>query len=183
MAIEIAGKWWALALRGAAAILLGIAAFIWPGLTLLVLVILFGAYLLVDGVLALVAGGMTRSWLVLIEGVASVIVGILTLIWPGITAVVLLVLVAAWAIITGLIELYAALRLRRIIKNEWLLILGGVASVVFGVLLIVNPRAGLLALTWLVGAYALLFGVILVALAFRLRSSKRTVLDVLKPSV
>jgi uncharacterized membrane protein HdeD (DUF308 family) len=182
MGTDIKGKWWALALRGAAAILLGIAAFVWPGLTLIALVILFGAYLLVDGVLGLVAGGMTRSWLLLIEGGASLIAGILTLVWPSITAVVLLVLVAAWAIVTGLIEIYASLRLRRIIRNEWLLALGGVASVVFGVLLIVNPSAGLLALTWLVGAYALIFGVLLVALAFRLRSS-RSVFDALNPSV
>jgi uncharacterized membrane protein HdeD (DUF308 family) len=182
MARDIVGKWWAIGLRGVAAILLGIAAFVWPGLTLLVLVILFGAYLLVDGVLALVAGGMTRSWLFLIEGIASVIAGILTLIWPGITAVVLLVLVAAWAVLTGLLELYGAIRLRRIIRNEWLLILGGAASVLFGVLLIINPRAGLLALTWLVGAYALIFGLLLVALAIRLRGT-RGATDVLRPSV
>jgi len=182
MGTDLVGKWRALALRGLAAILLGIAAFVWPGLTLVVLVILFGAYLLVDGVLALVAGGMTRSWLLLIEGVASVIAGLLTFVWPSITAVVLLVLVAAWAVITGLIEVYAAIHLRRLIRNEWLLILGGVASILFGVLLVVNPRAGLLALTWLVGAYALIFGVLLVALAFRLRSSRRG-LDALRPSM
>jgi uncharacterized membrane protein HdeD (DUF308 family) len=181
MGNDIVGKWWALALRGLAAILLGIAAFVWPGLTLVALVFLFGAYLLVDGVLALVAGGMTRSWLLIIEGVASVIAGILTFVWPSITAVVLLVLVAVWAIITGALEVYAAIRLRRLIRNEWLLILGGAASIIFGVLLVVNPRAGLLALTWLVGAYALLFGVILVALAFRLRSSRRA-FDALHPS-
>jgi uncharacterized membrane protein HdeD (DUF308 family) len=137
----------------------------------------------VDGVLALVAGGMTRSGLFLIEGVASVIAGILTFVWPSITAVVLLVLVAAWAIITGLIELYAAIRLRRLIRNEWLLLLGGAASVIFGILLVVNPSAGLLTLTWLVGAYALIFGVVLVALAWRLRSSSRSPLDALRPSL
>jgi uncharacterized membrane protein HdeD (DUF308 family) len=179
---EIVGKWWALALRGVAAILLGIAAFVWPGLTLVALVLLLGAFLLVDGVLSLVAGGMTRSWLLLVEGVASVIAGILTLIWPGITAVVLLALVAAWAVITGLLELYAAVRLRRMIRNEWLLILAGAASVVFGILLVINPSAGLLALTWLVGAYALIFGVLLVALAIRLRGS-RGASDVLHPSM
>lgn len=182
MGTDITGKWWALAIRGVAAILFGLAAFLWPGLTLFVLVLLVGAYLVVDGVLALVAGGMTRSWLLLIEGAASVIAGILAFVWPSITAIVLLALVAAWAVITGAIEIYAAIHLRRIIKNEWLLVLGGAASVLFGILLIINPRAGLLAVTWLVGLYALIFGVVLVALALRLRNSRRP-LDALRPSI
>lgn len=169
---DLAARWWAIALRGLAGIVLGIAAFAVPGITLIALVILFGAYLLVDGVLALVAGGMSRSWLVVLEGALSVVAGILTLVWPSITAVVLLVLVAIWAILTGVIELYAAIRLRRVIRNEWLLILSGAASVIFGILLLVFPGAGLLTLVWLVGAYALVFGVLLVALAFRLRSSR-----------
>jgi uncharacterized membrane protein HdeD (DUF308 family) len=172
MNAELADRWWVIALRGVAGILLGIAAFAWPGITLFVLVILFGAYLLVDSVLAVVAGGMSRSWLLVLEGAAGVIAGILTLVWPSITAVVLLVLVAVWAILTGLIELYAAIRLRRVIRNEWVLILVGAASVIFGILLLVNPAAGLLTLVWLIGAYSLVFGVLLVALAFRLRSSR-----------
>jgi uncharacterized membrane protein HdeD (DUF308 family) len=179
LAPQIVERWWVLALRGVAGILLGIAAFAWPGLTLFVLVILFGAYLLVDGVLALVAGGMARSWLVILEGAAGVIAGILALVWPGITAVVLLFLIAAWAIVTGVVELVAAVRLRRIIRNEWLLILIGVASILFGVLLVINPGAGLLTIVWLIGAYSLIGGFLLLALAFRLRSLKR---NILKPT-
>jgi uncharacterized membrane protein HdeD (DUF308 family) len=170
IAREIIDKWWLLALRGVASILLGIAAFVVPGITLLVLVILFGAYLLIDGVLAIVAGAMGRSWLLVIEGAAGVIAGLLTFVWPGITAVVLLILTAAWAIVTGVAELVAAYRLRRIVRNEWLLILLGVASIIFGILLVIRPSAGLLALVYLIGAYCLVFGVLLVALALRLRS-------------
>jgi uncharacterized membrane protein HdeD (DUF308 family) len=179
LAAQIVERWWVLALRGAAGILLGIAAFAWPALSLFVLVILFGAYLLVDGILALVAGAMARSWLLVLEGAASVIAGILALIWPGITALVLLFLIAAWAIVTGVAELVAAVRLRRIIRNEWLLVLIGVASILFGVLLVINPGAGLLTLIWLIGAYSLVFGILLVALAFRLRSLKK---NILRPS-
>jgi uncharacterized membrane protein HdeD (DUF308 family) len=170
MAREIIDRWWLLVLRGVASILLGIAAFVWPGITLLILVILFGAYLLVDGVLAVVAGAMGRSWLLVLEGAAGVIVGVLTLVWPGITAVVLLFLTAAWAILTGVAELVAAYRLRRIVRNEWLLILLGVASILFGILLVIRPGAGLLTLVYLIGGYCLLFGVLLVALGLRLRS-------------
>jgi uncharacterized membrane protein HdeD (DUF308 family) len=126
----------------------------------------------VDGVFALVAGALGRSWLLILEGVLGVVAGIIALVWPGITAIALLFVVAAWALLTGVAELAAAIRLRRLIRNEWLLVIGGVASVVFGILLVVNPRAGLLALVWLVGAYALVFGVILVGLAYRLRSSR-----------
>jgi uncharacterized membrane protein HdeD (DUF308 family) len=175
MTVAIVGRWWALALRGLAAILLGIAAFAWPGITLLVLVVLFGAYVLVDGVFALVGGALGRSWLLLLEGVAGIVVGILTFVWPAMTALVLLFLVAAWALVTGVAELVAAVRLRRFIKNEWLLVVVGVASVVFGILLLVRPGAGLLTLVYLTGAYALVFGVLLVGLAFRLRSSGRRV--------
>jgi uncharacterized membrane protein HdeD (DUF308 family) len=170
IAREIIDRWWLLALRGVASILLGIAAFVVPGITLLVLVILFGAYLLIDGVLAIVAGVMGRSWLLVLEGAAGVVAGLLTLVWPGITAVVLLFLAAAWAIVTGVAELVAAYRLRRIVRNEWLLILLGVASIIFGIALVIRPDAGLLALVYLIGVYCLLFGVLLVALALRLRS-------------
>ena len=173
----LARNWWALALRGLVAILFGILAFAWPGLTLFVLIIFFGAYLLVDGIFAIVAavraaGEEARWWLLLIEGILGVGAGLVTFFWPGLTALALLYLIAAWAIVTGIMEVVEAIRLRQEIVGEWALILGGALSVIFGVLLVVIPaRAGLLSLTWLIGIYAVAFGVLLVILAFRVRNA------------
>jgi uncharacterized membrane protein HdeD (DUF308 family) len=173
----LARNWWALALRGLAAILFGILAFAWPGITLFVLVIFFGAYMLVDGIFAIVAavraaGEQARWWLLLLEGILGVVAGLVAFFWPGLTALALLYLIAAWAIVTGIIEIVEAIRLRQEIVGEWALILGGALSVLFGVLLVVIPaRAGLLSLTWLIGAYAVAFGVLLVILAFRVRNA------------
>ena len=170
-------NWWALALRGLAAILFGVLAFAWPGITLFVLIIFFGAYMLVDGIFAIVAavraaGEEARWWLLLLEGILGVVVGLVTFFWPGLTALALLYLIAAWAIVTGIMEIAAAIRLRRELVGEWALILGGALSVLFGVLLVVIPaRAGLLSLTWLIGAYAVVFGVLQVVLAFRVRNA------------
>ncbi len=170
-------NWWALALRGLAAILFGILAFAWPGITLFVLILFFGAYMLVDGIFAIVAavraaGDEARWWLMLLEGILGVVVGLVAFFWLGLTALALLYLIAAWAIVTGIMEIAAAIRLRREVVGEWALILGGALSVLFGVLLVVIPaRAGLLSLTWLIGAYAVVFGVLLVVLAFRLRNA------------
>lgn len=175
MGAAVVGRWWAVALRGLAGVLFGLAAFVLPGITLVGLVLLFGAYLLTDSIFALLAGSLGRSWLLVLEGAAGVGAGILTLAWPQITAVVLLFLVAAWAFVTGVVELMAAVRLRRVVRNEWLLVLGGVASIVFGVLLVVNPAAGLLTLVGLIGGYSLVFGALLLGLGFRLRGSRRAV--------
>ena len=167
-------RWWVVALRGVAAVIFGILALVWPGITLGALVLLFGAYALVDGVCALwtaATGGPAasgrRPWLVL-EGVAGVAAGIATFVWPGITALALLAVVAAWALVTGVLEIVAAIRLRREIEGEWLMVLSGVLSVVFGILLFINPAAGALAVTWLIGAYAIVFGAVLLGLAMRL---------------
>ena len=173
-------NWWALALRGVAAILFGLAAFVWPGITLVVLVALFGAYVLVDGIFALIAAVRSdehamASWALLIEGALGIIAGILTFVWPGITALVLLMIIAFWAILTGILELVAALRLRREISNEWLLALSGISSVVFGIILVARPGLGALAVTWIIGVYAVAFGVLMLALAFRLRHFQREV--------
>src|SRR5215203_890906 len=169
-------NWWALALRGVAAILLGILAFAWPGITLFVLVLFFGAYMLVDGIFAIVAavraaGEEDRWWLLLIEGILGVLAGLVAFFWPGLTALALLYFIAAWAIVTGIMEIVAAIRLRQEIEGEWALGLSGLLSVIFGILLVVLPApAGLLSLVWLVGAYAVATGVLLLILAFRVRS-------------
>lgn len=171
-------NWWALALRGLAAIIFGILAFVWPGITLWALILLFGAYMLVDGVFAIVAavrvaGEAARWWLLLVEGILGVLAGIVAFAWPGLTALALLYFVAAWAIVTGIFEIVGAIRLRREIEGEWALILGGALSVLFGVLLVaVGPGVGLLSLVWLIGVYAVAFGVLLLILAFRVRNER-----------
>ena len=172
----LARNWWVLALRGLVAIVFGLLAFLWPGITLWALILLFGAYMLLDGVFAIVAGvraagNEARWWLLLVEGILGVLAGIVAFLWPGLTALALLYFIAAWAIVTGIFEIVGAIRLRREIEGEWALILGGALSVLFGVLLIAIPApAGILSLVWLIGAYAVAFGVLLLILAFRLRN-------------
>jgi uncharacterized membrane protein HdeD (DUF308 family) len=173
---ELARHWWVIALRGMVAVLFGLLAFVWPGMTLAVLVLLFGAYALVDGLLAIVvaARGGTDHRLVLgLEGLVGVLAGLATFAFPGLTALVLLYIIAFWAVLTGVLEVVAAVRLRRVITNEWGLIIGGVLSVLFGVVLIVSPGAGALAVVFLIGAYAVLFGVTLLMLSWQLRSHKQ----------
>ena len=168
-------NWWALLLRGIAAVLFGLAALFWPGLTLFVLIVFFGAYTLVDGIFAIVAGirgSGGRRWLLLAEGVLGVLVGLIAFFWPGMTALVLLYVIAAWAISTGILKVVMAIWLRRELENEWLLVLSGVLSVLFGVILAVLPGVGLLSLVWLVGVYALIFGVALIVLGFRVRGQR-----------
>jgi uncharacterized membrane protein HdeD (DUF308 family) len=168
--------WWAVALRGVVAVLFGIMALIWPSITLLVLVVLFGAYALVDGVVTLGSAIFgpnrgRRGWLI-VEGIADIVIGVITLAWPGITTLVLLWVIAAWALVTGIMEIVAAIRLRREMRGEWLLALGGVLSVVFGILLVVWPATGALTLIALIGIYAIVFGVALIGLGWRLRSMR-----------
>lgn len=170
-------NWWTLAIRGMVAILFGLAAFFWPSLTVMILVALFGAYALVDGLVALVAAvramqQQNRWWPLLLQGLAGIAAGIVTFFYPGITAVALLFIIAAWAIITGIFSVIAAIELRRHISGEWLLGLSGIASILFGILLIAQPLTGALALVWLIGIYAVIFGVLELGLAFRLRSAQ-----------
>jgi uncharacterized membrane protein HdeD (DUF308 family) len=180
MANQLARNWWLLALRGVLGILFGIGAFVWPGATLAALILVFGTYVFVDGIFAVAAGiGMRRQlslwWLVVLEGVAGIILGVLTFRSPDITALILLTSIAAWSIITGILEIATALRLRKLIANEWLLILSGVVSLIFGILLIAQPSAGAISIVWLLGAYALLFGLLTLMLAFRLRGMRDTI--------
>lgn len=165
--------WWVFGLRGIAAVLFGILAFAWPGVTLAVLVLLWGAYALVDGVLSLISAFRVENdhrWGLLIEGIVGIAAGLAAFVWPGLTALVLLYIIAAWAVITGVLELYAAVRLRKVIRNEWWLILSGIASLLFGIVLLAAPGAGALAVVWLIGFYAIVFGVLLIGLSVRLRS-------------
>jgi uncharacterized membrane protein HdeD (DUF308 family) len=165
--------WWLVLLRGLFAILFGVLAFIWPGITLLTLVLFWGAFMLVDGVLALanaiMGGNMGSRWWLALVGIAGIAAGILTFIWPGATVIVLLLFIAAWSIVLGIFQIIGAIRLRAEIDNEWWLVLSGVLSVLFGLVLVFAPMAGVLALIWVLGAYAILFGIMLVMLSFRLK--------------
>jgi len=167
-------NWWALALRGLLAMLFGAAAFLLPGLTLAVLITLFGAYALIDGVLAIVAGVKAaehheRFGSLLWRGLLGIAAGVIALVLPGVTALVLPLIIGVWAMVTGVLEVVAAVHLHRA-HGEWLLIVNGALSVVLGLALIVAPGLGLLTLVWVVGGYAIFFGLIMLRLAFRLRA-------------
>jgi uncharacterized membrane protein HdeD (DUF308 family) len=171
----LSGNWWALLLRGIAALLFGLAALFWPGITLYVLIIFFGAYALVDGVFAIAAGirdSGGRRWVFLAEGVLGILAGLIAFFYPGMTAFVLLYVIAFWAILTGLLRIVMAIWLRREIENEWFLVLSGVISVLFGVILAALPGPGLLALVWVVGIYELILGVALIVLGFEVRGRR-----------
>jgi uncharacterized membrane protein HdeD (DUF308 family) len=174
----LARNWWALALRGLFAILFGVIALFLPDITMLALVLLFAAYMLVDGVLAIVAGVRAArrhdrwGWLIL-EGAIDLIAGGIAVVWPLVTIVAFVWLLAAWAIVSGVILFAASFRLN-LAHGRWLMILGGAISVVWGVLLILWPLTGALVLTWWMAGYALLFGGVLLFLAFRLRRRLRT---------
>ncbi len=166
-------KWWAVALRGVVAIVFGIAALASPGATLLSLAVVFGAYAFVSGVLAIVAAigsrGRDAVWYVL-DGILGIAVGIATFLFPGIAAQGLVFLIGVWAILTGIFQVIAGFELP--IKRDWLLVIAGVASIVFGVLVFVYPASGALAITWLIGVYALVFGFSMVGFGIRLRGMR-----------
>jgi len=166
--------WWLVLLRGIAAIAFGVLAWMWPGATLVTLVLFWGAYALVDGIAALLGGWNAKEagrpwWQVVLVGVVGIAAGVFTFVQPGVTAVALLILIAVWAIANGVLQVSAAIRLRKAIANEWLLILSGALSVLFGALLIFNPGTGALAVLWAIAAFAVAYGILLVVLAFKLR--------------
>jgi uncharacterized membrane protein HdeD (DUF308 family) len=172
---HIVRSWKWMALRGVCAVLFGVLTLMWPGTSLLVLTLLFGAYAFVDGIVALVVAFKIRGagrpmWVLLFIGIAGILAGIGAIVFPGMTALVLLMFIAAWAAIIGVFQIAAAIRFRREIKNEFWLALSGVLSLLFGVVLFLRPGAGALAVIWLIGAYATLFGILLLALAFKLKS-------------
>jgi uncharacterized membrane protein HdeD (DUF308 family) len=179
--------WWTILVQGVAAIVFGLLTLMWPDLTLWALVVLFGAYVLVDGVSVLLdvfTGNAPRDdrAVLVFQGLAGVAAGIVTLVWPDITALALLFLIAAWAFVRGAMEIVAAVRYRRELRHEWLLGVSGVLSIVFGLLLVITPGAGALVITWLIGWYALVVGVVLLALAWRFRALRSGGREVPGPS-
>jgi uncharacterized membrane protein HdeD (DUF308 family) len=165
-------------LRGMVAVIFGVMALIRPEQALQTLVLLFGAYALVDGTMAIFAGisfapHFNRWWAVVLEGVAGVVIGLVTFFWPTITTLALLYCIAAWAIIAGIFEIVAAIQLRRVIAGEWMLILGGLLSILFAVIMFVIPIAGAVSVVWVIGIYAVVFGISEIIFAFRLHGMRR----------
>ncbi len=177
MLSSLSRNWWLVLLRGIAAIVFGVLAFVLPGLTLLTLVILYGVYALFDGVVALMAAfwadgraGKTGSrWWLAVVGVLGILAGLFTFFWPGITTLVLLFFIGAWSLLNGVFTIVGAIRLRKEIDNEWWLVASGVLSVLFGLGVLIVPGAGALAIVWMIGTYAILFGALLVGFALKLK--------------
>jgi len=178
MELALARRWWAVVLRGIAAVLFGVLTILVPGATLAALILLFGAYAVVDGIFNLAAAlggrrGEEPWWGLLIEGIVSLAAGVAAFVWPGLTALVLLYLIGAWAVLTGIMEIAAAIRLRREIEGEWTLAVAGALSLVLGAILWWRPAAGATALLLTIGVYAVVFGALLIGLGFRLRRLAR----------
>jgi len=172
---QLARNWWAFVLRGVVAILFAILAFLQPGITLQVLVLLFAFWALLDGVFALIGSVAAAEahepwWPLVLVGLLGVAAGVLALRWPGVTALALLLVIAYWSIFRGILEIVAAVRLRHLIEGEWWFILGGLASIAFGVLVVIYPGSGALAVVWLIGIYAVIFGIAQLMLGFRLKN-------------
>ena len=168
-------NWWLVALRGVVALIFGVLTLFRPGVTLAVLILMFGAYAVANGVFTMVTAiakrrGEPRWVSLLISGALSIALGVLTFLMPSVTGFVLLYIIAAWAIVVGVSEIVTALKLRKVVTGEWLLVAAGVVSVLFGLLLVVSPGTGALAVTLWIGTYAVIVGILLVGLAFRLRS-------------
>ena len=178
MVAQMSRNWWVFILRGIVAIAIGILAFVQPQATLIALIAVFAAYAIVDGVLAIAAGVAVEGgprWMLIVGGLIGIAIGVLTINRPDVTVIALLYLIAVWAIVTGVAEAVAAYSFRAVLENEWLLVLSGIVSVVFGFALIYNPGDGVLAVLWLIGIYAILAGIIYIAIGFQLRTVYETV--------
>ncbi len=174
MLAAICDRWWVLLIRGMCAVLFGAIAFASPGLTLWALILLFAVYALIDGISGVILGfgaaGGRPWWEMILLGLLGVIAGVLAFLWPGLTAVVLLYVIGFWAIVKGVLEISAAIKLRKVLEHEWWLILSGLLSIAFGAILFARPGAGALAMVLVIGAYAVVVGVMMIALSLRLRS-------------
>ena len=173
-------NWWIVAVRGVLAIVFGILALVWPDTTKLALVLLFGTFALVDGFSAIAAGialspHFKRWWALLLEGLTGTMIGVLTFSWPNVTGLILLYFIAAWAVITGIFEIVAAIEFRNVVSREWTMIIGGILSVSLGALLFAFPYAGAMSIVWLIGMYAIAFGIIELIIAFHLRGLLRSI--------
>ncbi|MEN5147007.1 HdeD family acid-resistance protein [Brevundimonas diminuta] len=166
-------SWWLLLLRGVAAVAFGVLTFIWPQISLLTLIMVYGIYAFGDGILALVAairgGGMVPRWWLALAGVISILTAIVVFAWPDLTALVLVYMIGFWSILRGALEIIGAIRLRNEISNEWSLGAAGLLSVIFGLILVFMPGAGAIGLLWLIATWAVLFGLLLIWVAFRLK--------------
>ena len=169
----LASRWWIFLVRGIAAILFGVVAIAWPGISLVALTMLFGAFAFVDGVMAFgfafTGAGGSRWWALVIEGLVGLGVAFFVLSQPGLSAVSLVYAVAVWAVFTGVIEIIAGVQFRDFLPNDWTYVLAGALSIVFGVLVMRNPIAGGLAIMWIIAFYSILFGLMEVFLSRRIK--------------
>jgi len=175
LAINLCDRWWILLVRGIAAVIFGILCFVLPGVVLTSLVMLFAAYAIFDGIFGVSLALYGRKeiedwWVLLLWGLVSIGAGILTFANPRITEVVLVLYIAAWAIASGVLEIALAIRLRKEIDGEWLLILAGALSIAVGILLMAQPEKGAISLIWVIGSYAIAFGAVLATLSFKTKS-------------
>ncbi|SDG91502.1 Uncharacterized membrane protein HdeD, DUF308 family [Lentzea fradiae] len=166
-------RWWLFTVRGVFAVLFGLAALVWPGLTLVALIVLWGAYVFFDGLvllyLTLAHRAWPARWALGLIGVTGVATGLVAWFWPGLTATAFLLVIAVWTLVTGVVQIVDAVRLRAVMRNEWFYVVTGVLTVVLGVLLVLNPEAGALAFVITIGVFAILWGVVLVLFSLRLR--------------
>ena len=174
----VARSWWVYIVRGVLALVFGLFAYLNPAITMKILLIFFGIFIFIEGLLAIVGSIAGRKysdiwWLVLLEGIAGVIIGVITFTRPAVTGMVLIVFVALWAIWSGLFRIITAIRLRKELDSEWLLIFGGIISILFGVMLFAHPGAGIVAIAWLIGFFASMSGILMITFGIKARKFQK----------